>query len=138
MPGPTFRPFLVALGARVLFLGLVFGGWILLFGVVFTIIPLLGWLNDARKEYRQTVEADETGHVVNEPAPALAEAAVLGDRASCSSSGSCSTQGWFPPQSASGETGERLRRLRAARRPVRRAGSGGPAAGRSRRSSPRT
>ena len=29
MPGPSFRPFLAALGVVVLFLGLVFGGWVL-------------------------------------------------------------------------------------------------------------
>jgi hypothetical protein len=69
MPGPTFRPFVLALGLGFLFLGLVFPGWILLFGVVFTIVPLLGWLRDAGKEYGHTVEADRIGHVTNEPAP---------------------------------------------------------------------
>src|SRR4029079_673916 len=70
MPGPTFRPFVVALGLGFLFLGLVFPGWILLFRVVFTMLQLLGWLLDASREFRHTVEADETGHVVNDPAPA--------------------------------------------------------------------
>jgi plastocyanin len=70
VPGPSFRPFLVALGVFLLFLGLVFGGWLLLVGLVFTIVTLLGWLNDARKEYRHVVEADTTGHIENEPAPA--------------------------------------------------------------------
>jgi plastocyanin len=103
LPGPTFRPFVVALGLGFLFLGLVFPGWILLFGVVFTIIPLLGWLIDAGKEYRHTVEADTTGHLVNEPAPswprrlfwAMGILLVVGV---------VFTQGWFPPRSASGET----------------------------------
>jgi plastocyanin/uncharacterized membrane protein len=103
VPPPTFRPFMVALGLGMLFLGLVFPGWILLFGVIFTIVPLLGWLIDAGKEYRHTVEADQTGHIRNEPAPTwprrllwamgilLVVAVVF-------------TQGWFPPRSASGET----------------------------------
>jgi plastocyanin len=106
LPGPTFRPFVLSLGLGFLFLGLVFPGWILLFGIVFTILPGLGWLNDARKEYRHTVEADTTGHLENDPAPAwpkrifwamgilLVVAVVF-------------TQGWFPPRSASGgEAGE--------------------------------
>ena len=58
MPGPSFRPFLASLGVAVLFAGLVFGGWVLVVGLVFTITALLGWLNDARKEYRQVVRAD--------------------------------------------------------------------------------
>jgi plastocyanin len=101
VPGPTFRPFLVALGVGLLFLGLVFGGWLLLVGIVFTIATLLGWLNDARKEYRHVVEADQTGHIENLPAPAwpkrlfwamgiLVVVAVA------------LNQGWIPPRTASG------------------------------------
>jgi plastocyanin len=104
MPGPTFRPFVLALGLGFLFLGLVFPGWILLFGVVFTIVPLLGWLRDAGKEYGHTVEADRIGHVTNEPAPSwprrlfwimgiLLVVAVI------------FTQGWFPPKSSTAEGG---------------------------------
>jgi plastocyanin len=70
LPGPSCAPFLVALGVFLLFLGLVFGGWLLLVGLVFTIVTLLGWLNDFRKEYRHVVDADRTGHIENEPAPA--------------------------------------------------------------------
>jgi plastocyanin len=91
----------VALGVGILFAGLVFGGWLLLIGIVLTIVTLLGWLNDARKEYRHVVDADQTGHLVNEPAPTwprrllwsmviLVVAAVVVD------------QGWLPPRSASG------------------------------------
>ncbi|HEX5015378.1 MAG TPA: cytochrome c oxidase subunit 4 [Candidatus Limnocylindrales bacterium] len=102
IPGPTFRPFLVSIGVGLLFLGLVFGGWLLALGIAVTIVTLLGWLNDARKEYRHTVEADTTGHMENEPAPAwpkkllwsvailLVVAVVL-------------NEGWFPPRAASGE-----------------------------------
>lgn len=63
MPGPSFRPILAALAVTILFAGLVFGGWILGFGVLITIVTLLGWLNDARKEYRHVVAADVTGHL---------------------------------------------------------------------------
>jgi plastocyanin len=69
MPGPSFRPILGALGTALLFLGLVFGGWLLAVGVVALIATLLGWLVDARKEYVKTVEADRTGHLESLPAP---------------------------------------------------------------------
>lgn len=69
MPGPSFRPFLGALGATMLMLGLVFGGWLLPVGVIALVATLLGWLVDARHEYIKTVEADSTGHLENIPAP---------------------------------------------------------------------
>jgi hypothetical protein len=62
----------------VLFLGLVFAGWILLSAIVFTIITLLGWLNDARKEYRHT--STPTRPATSRTSRAvLAEAAALVD-----------------------------------------------------------
>ena len=64
----------------VLFAGLVFGGWLLGVGVVVTIVTLLGWLSDARKEYRHVVEADRTGHLDNEPAPGWPKACSVADR----------------------------------------------------------
>lgn len=69
MPGPSFRPFLGAIGAATLMAGLVFGEWVLAAGVLILIITLVGWLIDARKEYDKTVEADRTGHLENIPAP---------------------------------------------------------------------
>jgi plastocyanin len=104
MPGPSFRPFLASLGVAVLFAGLVFGGFVLVVGVVFTIVALLGWLADARKEYRQVERADVTGHLENEPAPAwprtlLTTFAVVGVIAVVL------TAGWFPPRTVVGESG---------------------------------
>ena len=69
MPGPSFRPLVGALGMALLFLGLVFGGWLLPVGVIALIVGLIGWLPDARGEYVKTVEADRTGHMENLPAP---------------------------------------------------------------------
>ena len=69
MPGPSFRPIVGALGTALLFLGLVFGGWLLLVGVVALIVGLVGWLPDARREYSNTIEADSTGHLRSLPAP---------------------------------------------------------------------
>jgi hypothetical protein len=69
MPGPSFRPVLAALGTTLLFLGLVFGGLLLVVGVVALVAGLIGWLSDARKEYVKAVEADRTGHLENPPPP---------------------------------------------------------------------
>ena len=70
MPGPSFRPILGALGVSVLFFGLVFGGWLLVVGIVLTIATMLGWLVDARREYVHTLQADSTGHLQPLPDPA--------------------------------------------------------------------
>ena len=69
MPGPSWRPFLGAFGVFLLFLGLVFEGWLLAVGVIALISTLVGWLTDAVQEYRRTVEADTTGHLENGPPP---------------------------------------------------------------------
>jgi len=70
MPGPSWRPFLGAFGVFALFLGLVFGGWLLAVGVIALITTLVGWLTDAVLDYRRIVEAESTGHIDNGPAPA--------------------------------------------------------------------
>jgi len=67
VPGPSWRPFLGAFGVFALMLGLVFGEWLLAAGVIALISTLVGWLADAVKEYRKTVEADTTGHLENIP-----------------------------------------------------------------------
>jgi plastocyanin len=69
VPGPSWRPIIAALGTTLLLLGLVFGEWLLAVGVIALLLGLVGWLPDARKEYVKTVEADETGHLENIPAP---------------------------------------------------------------------
>jgi hypothetical protein len=71
LPGPSFRPVLGALGTAALLAGLVFGGWILLVGVLAMAVTLLGWLRDARLEYVKTEEADRTGHLENIAAPGM-------------------------------------------------------------------
>jgi plastocyanin len=65
LPGPSFRPILASLALTILFFGLVFGGWILAVGILATIVTLLGWLRDARREYTNVVAADRTGHLEN-------------------------------------------------------------------------
>ena len=69
MPGPSFRPFLGALGTTALLGGLVAGGWLLGAGVIILVLTLVGWLVDARAEYVKTEEADRTGHMENIPDP---------------------------------------------------------------------
>jgi len=104
MPGPSFRPILAALGTFVLFAGLVFGGWVLIVGVLFTIVSLLGWLSDAGKEYRQTVRADATGHLENEPPPDWPRV-VVPVFAVLVLIAIALNAGWFPPRSAVGTGG---------------------------------
>jgi plastocyanin len=101
MPGPSFLPLLASLGVAILFAGLVFGGWIIAVGLLFTIVALLGWLNDARKEYRQVVIADTTGHLQNEPAPDWPRRIFLLMAAFLVLAVALNL-GWFPPRSASG------------------------------------
>jgi len=105
VPGPSFRPLLASLGVAILFAGLVFGGWILGVGVLITILSLLGWLSDARKEYKQVVAADETGHLLNEPAPGWPKA-MLSLMAVLVVVSVVLNLGWFPPRSASGAGAE--------------------------------
>ncbi len=108
MPGPSFRPILGALGTALLFLGLVFGGWLLVVGVLALVVGLIGWLADARKEFVKTVEADQTGHLESlpaprTPAPLFAVLAVLVVAAAVAQSGVLTTgsaNGGMPGSSA--------------------------------------
>ncbi|MFL5755961.1 MAG: hypothetical protein ACJ77N_06640, partial [Chloroflexota bacterium] len=69
VPGPSFLPFLSALGAVALLGGLVFKGWILVLGVIVLVVGLAGWLGAAGREYRAVEEADVTGHLPSDTAP---------------------------------------------------------------------
>ncbi|MGK2850241.1 MAG: aa3-type cytochrome oxidase subunit IV [Candidatus Limnocylindrales bacterium] len=101
MPGPSYRPFLGALGAAMLMLGLVFGEWVLAVGVIALIVTLLGWLVDARKEYVKTEEADTTGHLENIPDPRTPSLLFVG--LGILLVGAVLIQGgWVPPRGASG------------------------------------
>ncbi len=101
VPGPTFRPILASIGVFLLFLGLVFPGPILAVGLAFLVVALLGWLNDARKEYQRTVRADTTGHLENGPDPAwpVATVWIFGALVLVAV---VVTAGWFPSKSAVG------------------------------------
>ncbi|HET9456620.1 MAG TPA: cytochrome c oxidase subunit 4 [Candidatus Limnocylindrales bacterium] len=105
MPGPSFRPILISLALAVLFAGLVFGGWVLGVGVILTIVTLLGWLNDARKEYRHVEAADRIGHLENEPAPGWPKRVLL-FMALAVVAAVVLDAGWFPPRSAGAGEGE--------------------------------
>lgn len=104
MPGPSFRPFLGAVGVTLLMLGLVFGEWLLIIGVIAMIVTLLGWLVDAVKEYRKTVEADRTGHLENIPAPRT-PSLLIGTLAVLLIGGIVLQTGLLPPRTASGSDG---------------------------------
>jgi len=104
MPGPSYRPFLGALGAALLMLGLVFGEWVLAVGVIALVVTLLGWLVDARKEFVKTEEADATGHLENIPDPRTPSLLLVG--LGILLVGAVVIQGgWVPPRGASGDEG---------------------------------
>jgi plastocyanin len=69
VPGPSYRPLLASISAAAMLLGLVIDPVVFVAGLLMTVIGLLGWLNDARKEYREVEKADTTGHLENIPAP---------------------------------------------------------------------
>ena len=103
VPGPSFRPIIASIALATLFYGLVFGGWLIVAGVLMLAISLLQWLMDARREYRGVVVADVTGHLPAEPRPGyprgtLATFAVLFVGAIVLNSGI------LPPKSAVGGT----------------------------------
>jgi hypothetical protein len=77
---PTFRLLLVAVPMTLLVAGMVVGGWAMFFGLLAVVLVLLGWLNDARREYAATEAADSTGHLDLGGAPAWPKAtfAALG------------------------------------------------------------
>lgn len=62
MPGPSFAPILASIGAFLLFLGLVFGGTLLVAGAIALALTLLYWLGEALRIY---------DHDLGETAPAL-------------------------------------------------------------------
>ena len=77
VPGPSFRPLLASIASAALLLGLVIDPVVFVAGLLMTAIGLLGWLNDARKEYVETVRADATGHLENIPAPRFPTGTLL-------------------------------------------------------------
>lgn len=59
MPGPSLAPVFAAVGTFLLFLGLVFGGPLIVLGVIALGIGLLYWLREAIVIYSRDVEATE-------------------------------------------------------------------------------
>lgn len=104
MPGPSFRPLLASIALAVLMYGLVFGGWLLAIGLVMLVISLVGWLRDARVEYRLVEKADTTGHLENPPAPGF-PTGTLALFAALLVLGIVLNSGLLPSKPASGSTG---------------------------------
>jgi hypothetical protein len=102
MPGPSFLPFLAALGMAMLLLGLVFGGWLLVVGIIAFILTLVGWMRDARREYVATLEADRTGHLEALPDPKTPKW-LLTTLVILFAVGFVVQVGWIPPQASGGE-----------------------------------
>ena len=73
----------------------------LIVGVIALVVTLIGWLFDARREYVKTVEADQTGHLENPPAPRT-PSVLLAVLAILFVGGVALQAGWLPPGQASG------------------------------------
>src|SRR5919112_1132454 len=52
MPGPTYAPILAAIGTFLLFAGLVFGGFVLVLGLITPLSTLLYWGREGLVDYR--------------------------------------------------------------------------------------
>lgn len=63
LPGPSPWPFLAPIGLMFVFMGFVFGPWLIVGGLIMSVIAVAGWYRDAGNEYRQV----EEGHL---PEPA--------------------------------------------------------------------
>jgi plastocyanin len=77
VPPPSFRPLLVSVAITLLVIGLVFGGWWLLIGILAMAVALLGWLRDSRREYTAVADADKTGHLETGGAPSWPKATFV-------------------------------------------------------------
>ena len=57
LPPPSLMPFAICAGAAILFFGLAINMSFLALGVIVLAVALVGWLADARREWRATVDA---------------------------------------------------------------------------------
>src|SRR5207247_8041080 len=57
--GPSPWPFFAPIGLMFIFVGLVFGPWLILGGLVMSVIAVAGWFRDAGYEFHQV----EAGHL---------------------------------------------------------------------------
>jgi plastocyanin len=95
MPGPSFAPIFGALGAALLFFGLVFGGVMLWLGLVALVIALLYWGREALRDYDQLEAADAAGH--GEGAPALAAGEPVAGMLEAHAAGAAAPAGGYLP-----------------------------------------
>ena len=116
MPGPSFRPIIVATVVAVIFFGLVFGGWLLMAGIVMPITASSAGC--ATPDASTAWPSRPTG-----PATSNAPRSALPDRHASPSSGLLFVlaiilnSGLIPPAGAEGR--RRVAARRAAGRPVR-------------------
>lgn len=59
LPGPSWWPFLAPIGIALVLYGLILNPWLIVAGIVVGLIPLIGWLRDANREWRRTDLATE-------------------------------------------------------------------------------
>ncbi len=51
LPGPTYQPLAVSIGATIAIVGVVISLWLLGIGLVITFIAIMLWVRGAREEY---------------------------------------------------------------------------------------
>ena len=108
----------------ILFFGLVFGGALLVAGLITLVISLIGWLRDAGFEYRAVEVADRTGHLDAGPSPRFPTGTLVAF-ALIVAIGAGFNAGVIPPKFEAVEAGGR-RRPRESLRPVAAPAPGGP------------
>ena len=69
MPGPTYAPFFAALGASLLFYGIVWGGATLGLGLIALLLTLLYWLRLGMHDYEETAGTSTLPMVVEHDGP---------------------------------------------------------------------
>jgi plastocyanin len=71
LPGPSPWPFFAPIGLMFVFMGLVFGPWLILGGAIMSVIAVAGWFRDAKDEYRQVEEGHLPEPRTRDPAQAF-------------------------------------------------------------------
>lgn len=69
MPGPSFAPVLGGVGVALLLFGVVFGGTVLVLGLVALVLTLLYWGREAMRDYDRATGAQTTLPAVVHPGP---------------------------------------------------------------------
>jgi hypothetical protein len=53
LPGPSLQPLLVALGVTLTLIGVTFAFWLVVVGVVLTVVTIVRWVADVRRDIEE-------------------------------------------------------------------------------------